>query len=154
LKNALSASVCNEIIDALCHLEEETTCSAVIFTGMGRIFCQVNSFPLIFLNQNSYLTILQGVDLSLLAYDSLEKQRKSAESMAVAINKLLSCITAFPKIIIAAVNGMARGFGVTILPFFDLVYASDRAEFRTEYGILGQIPEGCPSHTMTGSRCF
>jgi hypothetical protein len=42
LKNALSASVCNELIDALSHLEEEPSCAAVIFTGMGRVFCQVN----------------------------------------------------------------------------------------------------------------
>jgi enoyl-CoA hydratase/carnithine racemase len=61
------------------------------------------------------------VDLSLLTYESADKQRRSAESLAYAVKKLLSSLIAFPKVIIAAVNGTARGLGVTMLPFFDMV---------------------------------
>lgn len=54
----------------------------------------------------------------------------------------------FPKPLVAAVNGAAVGLGVTFLPYFDLVYASDKATFYTPYGKLGQIPEGGATFTL------
>jgi len=64
---------------------------------------------------------LQVVDLTVLTYDSTERQRRSAENLAGGIKKLVTCLLSYPKILIAAVNGVARGAGVTLLPYFDLV---------------------------------
>ena len=96
-----------------------------------------------------FLTFL-GVDLSVLTYDAAEKQRKSAETMANSIKRLIKFIISYPKVLVAAVNGRAKGLGVTILPYFDIVYAKDTATFSTEtYSKLGHMPEGFASQTFS-----
>ena len=90
-----------------------------------------------------------GVDLSILTYDAPEKQRKSAETLANAVKRLIKFLLTYPKILVAAVNGYAKGLGVTILPYCDIVYASDKAIFSLEtYAKLGQIPEAFASHVF------
>ena len=51
------------------------------------------------------------------------------------------------QILVGAVNGRASGLGVGLLPYFDIVYASDKAEFSLEYARLGHIPEAFASQT-------
>ena len=81
-----------------------------------------------------------------MAYEATEKQRKSAETMANSIKRLVKYILSYPKILVAAVNGHAKGLGVMLLSYFDIVYASDKATFSVEtYAKLGQIPEAFPS---------
>ena len=54
----------------------------------------------------------------------------------------------FPKLMVAAVNGPAIGFGAAILPLCDIVYASDKAYFHLPYNAVGMTPEGCSSFTF------
>lgn len=56
---------------------------------------------------------------------------------------------AFPKPIIAVVNGTAVGLGMALLPLCDIVYASDKASFCCPYVHLAQIPEAASSYTFT-----
>ena len=51
--------------------------------------------------------------------------------MASAVERLVLAMSTFPKLLVAAVNGNARGLGVTWLPLFDIVYANDKAMFST-----------------------
>jgi len=99
-------------------------------TGIGETFCQ-------------------GVDLSTLTHDgSADKQKRAAESLANGIKKLVRKLLTSTKILVVAVNGKANGLGVSLLPYFDIVYANDKAEFSMDYSRIGQIPDGFASQTV------
>ena len=133
LKNSVNINVCDEMIDVLKQLESDPECRAIMITGIGGTFCQ-------------------GVDLTVLTHDgSADKQRRAAESLASAIKRLVKQILNCSKILVAAVNGKACGLAVTLLPYFDVVYASDKAEFSMEYSRLGQIPEGFMSSSTSSA---
>lgn len=53
----------------------------------------------------------------------------------------INSIAKFQKILIAGVHGHTVGIGVTILPLFDIVYATNKASFATPYANIGQVPE-------------
>ena len=89
---------------------------------------------------------------TVLTYDSADRQRRSAENLANSIRKLVTFMLSYQKILLAAVNGVARGIGVTLLPYFDLVFASDKATFCADYSKLGQIPEGFASHSFVAGH--
>ena len=81
---------------------------------MGNVFCQ-------------------GVDLHYLCSDHQERRKGQAALMAAAVERLVITLSTFPKLLVAAVNGDASGLGFTLLPLFDLVYANDKATFKTYY---------------------
>ena len=94
-----------------------------------------------------------GVDLSILTYDATEKQRKSAETLANSIKRLVKFFLSYPKVLVAAVNGHAKGLGVTLLSYCDIIFASDKATFSLEtYAKLGQIPEAFASHVFPSNN--
>jgi enoyl-CoA hydratase len=57
-------------------------------------------------------------------------------------------LSQFSKPFIAAVDGLCVGMAVTTLPFFDMVYASERATFHTPFVRLGLVLEMGSSHTL------
>ena len=63
--------------------------------------------------------------------------------------KFIKSLAEFNKPIVAGVQGSAVGLGVTMLPLFDLVIASDKATFNTPYGKLGQVAEGASILTLS-----
>ena len=132
LKYSMNVNVFDEITDAMKLLREDETCKAVMVSGLGGVFCQ-------------------GIDLSVLTFDSTDKQKKSAESLAIAIKLFVKFLLSYPKLLVAALNGTCAGIGVTLLPYFDVIYASDKATLRVDYPRLSQIPEAFASVTMANS---
>jgi enoyl-CoA hydratase/carnithine racemase len=53
-----------------------------------------------------------------------------------------------PVPLVAAVNGLAVGFGVTLLPWCDLVLVADAARFRVPFVSLGVTTEAASSVTL------
>jgi enoyl-CoA hydratase/carnithine racemase len=53
-----------------------------------------------------------------------------------------------PVPLVAAVNGLAVGFGVTVLPWCDFVLVSDAARFRVPFVSLGVTTEAASSVTL------
>jgi len=129
LKGSLSPAVIEETIHALTYIAENKNLRGVVITGVGNVFCQ-------------------GVDLCWLQRDHADRRTQVAVQLAAAVERLVRCMAGFPKLLVAAVNGVATGLGVTMLPLFDIVYANDKASFNTWYSRLGQIPEGAASATL------
>jgi hypothetical protein len=66
----------------------------------------------------------------------------------IIFREFLKSLALFNKPLVAGVHGAAVGLGVTMLPFFDMVFASDKATFYTPYAKLGQVPEGAAILTL------
>ncbi|HSO95535.1 MAG TPA: enoyl-CoA hydratase-related protein [Acidimicrobiia bacterium] len=67
---------------------------------------------------------------------------------AHGFTRFVAALEAFPKPIVAAVNGVAVGLGVTMLPYCDLVLVADDARLRTPFASLGVVPEAGSSFTL------
>ena len=65
-----------------------------------------------------------------------------------AFGRCLRIVTDFPKPIIAAVNGVGVGWGMTILGHCDFVYMSSSARLRTPFTQLGLTAEAGSSVTF------
>ncbi|CAH1778830.1 unnamed protein product [Owenia fusiformis] len=125
-KNALNPKVLQEIRTAL-HNARFDDSKLVLLSGSGSVFCSGVDLP--------YIT--QATD-----------RRSAAKQMVDSLRDFISALIAFPKPIVAAVNGPAVGLGVGILPLCDIVLASDKASFYTPYSRLNQTPEACASYTL------
>lgn len=54
---------------------------------------------------------------------------------------LLDALQRFPKPLVAAVNGVAVGIGMTLLPYCDIVLVAESARMRVPFSELGVPPE-------------
>ncbi|XP_020298091.1 claspin-like [Pseudomyrmex gracilis] len=130
VRNALTLQVMQEFREALSILKRDDECRVVLLTSTGTSFCE-------------------GLDLSTLLHANKEERRSVAQKLAHAVKEFIKSLATFNKPIVAGVQGAAIGLGVTMLPLFDLVIASDKATFCTPYGKLGQIAEGAAIFTLS-----
>ena len=76
-----------------------------------------------------------GVDLN-----EMSRPGGSTE-LGTDFDPLLDCLARFPKPLVAAVNGLAVGFGATLLLHCDLVVVDESAEIRMPFVALGTCAE-------------
>ncbi|KAJ3611470.1 hypothetical protein NHX12_021485 [Muraenolepis orangiensis] len=135
-KNAITTEMYTELVSALDRAGKDSSVLTVI-TGAGDFYCSGNDL-------SNFTKIPEG------GIDALAK--KSGELLRSYVQAYID----FPKPLVAVMNGPAVGISVTVLPLFELVYATDRATLHTPFSQLGQSPEGCSSYTfpkiMGGSK--
>jgi enoyl-CoA hydratase/carnithine racemase len=121
-RNTLSPQVYLAAIEALNNADADTSISAVILRGDGEHFCA-------------------GGDLGRI--ESARQQPASAQHAAIAaFHQLIEVMRAFPKPIIAAVEGFAAGGGMSLALACDLIVAAEDARFVMSYGRVGLSPDG------------
>lgn len=118
-KNALSPEMYDIATEALTTADADETIHVVFITGSGDSFTAGNDLTTFISNPTS----------------------RSAANFITTIAR-----TNTP--IVAAVNGMAVGVGVTMLLHCDLVYAVDSASFNFAFIDLGIVPEAGASYLV------
>ncbi len=120
--NAVSRRMISELKECWEALATDTSVRAVLLTGAGRGFCA-------------------GADLS----DPDRAQGATADSGAALehfFNPVIRTMRALPKPIVAAVNGVAAGVGMSFVTASDIAIAGRSASFLQAFARIGLLPDG------------
>jgi enoyl-CoA hydratase len=119
--NAMTSALCEALHEQLRTIATDRSCRAVILTGAGRGFCAG-------LDLHGY-GAAPGNDGSDEARDRLGNQEH--------MSTLILALRALPQPVIAAVNGPAAGFGLSIALGCDIRFAAQEAVFRVAFVNIG-----------------
>ena len=121
--NALTATMSDELIDAFEKAAAAEDVRCVVLTGEGRGFCA-------------------GQDLTEFAdaYRSGERPDIKAH-LATTYHRLIPTIAETPKPVLAAVNGVAAGAGLSLAVACDIRVASEEARFTQAFVKIGLVPD-------------
>lgn len=101
----------------------------VVLTGAGNFFCSGNDF-VSRLSQDKWdiegaVANFKYVFGQYIVYIRLPNRLRYQFHFKWPFRNFVDTLITFPKLLVAIVNGPAIGLAVTILPLFDMVYASD-----------------------------
>src|SRR5499426_1865924 len=125
--NAVTTRLLDELIDAFDRADGDDDVRAVIVTGAGRAFCA-------------------GADLEAggATFDSAARGRaQTAEEHRDGGGRVTLRIFDSMKPVIAAINGPAVGFGITLTLPMDVRIASTAARIGFVFARRGVVPEAC-----------
>lgn len=122
--NALNAAMRKELLAAFKAIARDDEVRAVVLTGAGRGFCA-------------------GADLR-----GGSGEREFRRVLTAEYNPLVRAIRDLPKPVIAAVNGVAAGAGMSLALACDLIYAADDARFVLAFGRIGLVPDSGATRTL------
>ncbi len=122
--NALNGTMRRELLTAFKAAGRDDAVRAVVLTGAGRGFCS-------------------GADLR-----GGASEREFRRVITTEYNPLILAIRSLPKPVIAAVNGVAAGAGVSLALACDLVYAAEGARFVLAFVRIGLVPDSGVTRTL------
>lgn len=126
--NAVDDGMRVELTEALCDLESDSETRVLVVSGSGKAFCA-------------------GADLRHIKF-LYEAFRASGISSPFGGPELAKVFFGFSKPIIAAVNGAAVGWGMTMPLACDIRIASSRAKFSAAFVRAGLTPEFGSSYLL------
>ncbi len=115
--NALNAEMRRALLTSVNAARRDEAVRAIVVKGAGRGFCS-------------------GADLR-----GGSAERDFRRVLSTEYNPLIEAIRALPKPVVAAVNGVAAGAGMSLALAADLVVASDEARFVPAFGRIGLVPD-------------
>jgi 2-(1,2-epoxy-1,2-dihydrophenyl)acetyl-CoA isomerase len=122
--NALNAPMRRELLTAFKGLARDDAVRAVVLTGEGRGFCS-------------------GADLR-----GGSGERAFRRVLTTEYNPLIRAIRELPRPVVAAVNGVAAGAGVSLALACDLVLAAEDARFIQAFVKIGLVPDSGSTRTL------
>ncbi|CAI0916040.1 1,2-epoxyphenylacetyl-CoA isomerase [Serratia grimesii] len=120
--NSFNDEMHRQLSEALTLAERDDKVRCLLITGAGRGFCAGQD-----LNDRNVSVEQQAPDLGL----SVER----------FYNPLIRRLTALPKPVVCAVNGVAAGAGAALALACDIVIAADNANFIQSFCRLGLVPD-------------
>ncbi|MFT5681344.1 MAG: enoyl-CoA hydratase/carnithine racemase [Myxococcota bacterium] len=121
-RNALNAQGWTDFADALEAAMDDRSIRAVVLTGAGAAFCA-------------------GQDLS-------EMTGIPDPTTPHPFGRCMDVLCRFDKVLIAAVNGVGVGGGLTILLHCDFVFIANTARLKAPFVQLGVVPEAGSSYLL------
>ena len=125
--NAMNDKLADELVAAISEINQDDAVRAVIITGAGRAFCA-------------------GGDLNLPVFKMAGRPAEIKQFLQKA-NAIPLGLRSLAKPVIAAVNGIAVGFGHSLVLACDIIIASEEAKFGQAWVNIGYHPD-------TGSSYF
>lgn len=122
--NACNEALYDALTEGLLAAADDPGVAVVLLTGAGRAFCA-------------------GTDLVEMASRVMDPDNFTEGTHGFL--GLIDALTAFPKPLIIAVNGLGLGIGATILGFADLVFMSTAARLKCPFTSLAVAPEAASS---------
>lgn len=122
--NALNAELRTGLLSALKSVGRDADVRAVVITGAGRGFCS-------------------GADLR-----GGDAERAFRRVLTDEYNPLIETLRSLPKPVIASVNGVAAGAGMSLALAADLVIASGEARFVPAFHRIGLVPDSGLTRTL------
>jgi 2-(1,2-epoxy-1,2-dihydrophenyl)acetyl-CoA isomerase len=122
--NALNSTMRRELLAAFKAARRDDGIRAVVLTGAGRGFCS-------------------GADLR-----GGSGERQFRHVLTSEYNPLIEAMRALPKPVVASVNGVAAGAGVSLAFAADLVVAADDARLIPAFGRIGLVPDSGLTRTL------
>lgn len=121
-KNAFDERMWRETADALREARDDDRVRAVVVTGSGEAFSA-------------------GQDLG-------EMARPAIGDDGPGFPRFMDALVAFDKPLLAAVNGVGVGIGLTMLLHCDVVWMAEEARLRAPFVTLGVVPEAASSYLL------
>lgn len=125
-KNALTRAMYTAAAEAIEDGEKDPAVRAFVLTGEGGVFTAGNDLV-----------------------DFMEQPPALDAGEVSPVAHFMQALLNAKKPVVAAVDGLAIGIGVTLLMHCDLAYCSDRASFKTPFVDLALTPEYASSQTFT-----
>ena len=122
--NAAGGELMGELQGAVDDLIHDEAVRAIVITGEGRGFCS-------------------GANLSGGSVGGRRSASKGPnEGLIRTYNPFVSSLRRSPKPVVAAVNGVAAGVGVSLALACDLIVAAESAYFLLAFRRIGLVPDG------------
>ncbi len=122
--NALNRQLRHELLMAVNAARRDGAPRALVITGAGRGFCA-------------------GADLR-----GGTAERQFRHVLSTEYNPLIEAIRSLPKPVIASVNGVAAGAGVSLALAADIVVAAEDARFVPAFNRIGLVPDSGLTRTL------
>jgi enoyl-CoA hydratase/carnithine racemase len=124
--NAFNEALYDATAQTLSAAADDPEVAVVVLTGAGRAFSA-------------------GADLVEMQANVTNPRENAGQH---GFFRLLDALSAFPKPLICAVNGVGVGIGATILGYADLVFMSSDARLKCPFTSLGVAPEAASSYLL------
>lgn len=126
--NALNMRMVEELLEAVSACDEDREVRAVVLTGAGQAFCAGGDV-------REFLERADTLSLHL-------------KRLLASFHGIISRISRMSKPVIAAVNGVAAGAGMSLAMGCDLAVAAESARFTMAYSKIGATPDGSSTYFL------